>query len=152
MRKGRPCKCSFRVSFKSRIKEFESGPAPRGAFWSRVPLNHSFGPPSEDCAPKKVTGLVPLECSSGFETPLILISNPVFAGKNRSFADFATKTFLVFTLEFIEFCAYFVKKTFLFLVITPSLSNSRKKIFLLPPKNYKCPPPTVTLLWHRARF
>ena len=72
-----------------------AGPAPRGAFQA-VPPNHSLCspkremcPPNEDCAPKTVTGSVPLECSSGPETPEILVINPVISGKNRFFADFA---------------------------------------------------------------
>ena len=71
-----------------------SGPAPRGAFRGRVSPNESCAPLSEDCAPKKVTGSVPLECSSRLETPKILIITPEFVSKNRSFADSTVKTFL----------------------------------------------------------
>ena len=61
--------------------------------------NHCLCPPNKKCAPSKrglcpkITGSVPLECSSGPETPKILIINPVFVGKNSFFADFAMKTF-----------------------------------------------------------
>ena len=71
-----------------------------GAFRIRAPKSllvpyqtRNMLPPSEDCAPKKVTGSMPLECSSVSEIPKILIINPVFVGKNRFFADFAMKTF-----------------------------------------------------------
>ena len=70
-----------------------SGPAPRGAFWGHASPNENCAPLSEDCAPKKVTGLVPLECSSRLETPKILIITPEFVSKNRSFADSAVKNF-----------------------------------------------------------
>ena len=58
-----------------------SGPAPQGGIAGPRPYpNHclyptkrELCPPSEDCAPKKVTGTVPLECSSRPETPKILV-------------------------------------------------------------------------------
>ena len=87
-----------------------SGPAPRGAFQGRASPNENCALLSEDCAPKKVTALIPLECSLRLETPKILIITPEFVSKNRSFADSAVKTFfvcLIFTHEFEgqSFCA-----------------------------------------------
>ena len=73
-----------------------SGPAPRGAFRGRASPNDNCAPQGEDCAPKKVTGLVPLECNSRLETPKILIITPEFVSKNRSFADSAVKIFFRF--------------------------------------------------------
>ena len=70
-----------------------SGPAPREAFRGRASPNENCAPLCEDCAPKKVTGSVPLECSSRLETPKILIITPEFVSKNRSFADSAVKNF-----------------------------------------------------------
>ena len=45
-------------------------------------------PPNENCAPQKVTGSVPLECSSRPETPKILVITTEFEGKNRFFRRF----------------------------------------------------------------
>ena len=73
-----------------------SSPAPRGAFRGRASPNENCAPLSEDCAPKKVRGSVPLECSSRLETTKILIIIPEFESKNRSFADSAVKTFFCF--------------------------------------------------------
>ena len=73
-----------------------SGPAPRGAFRGRTSPNEKCAPLSEDFAPKKVTGSVPLKCSSRLETPKMLIITPEFLCKNRSFADSAVKTFFFF--------------------------------------------------------
>ena len=140
-----------------------AGPAPQP---QNPTPNHRLCPPpnekcaflSVDCTPKKVTGSVPLECSSGPETPKILVINPVFVGKSRFFADFTIKTFffvlipevvkftrlffLVFTQEFVEFCEYFVMKTFF---LWSSLSNSREKSFCAPQKFVFAPPSHVTL-------
>ena len=102
-----------------------SGPAPRGAFWGCASPNESCAPLSEDCAPKKVTGSVPLECSPRLETPKILIITPEFVSKNRSFAYSAVKTF--------------------FFVFWSSLTNSRKQNFYAPQKNYLCLPSHATL-------
>ena len=96
-----------------------SGPAPRGAFRGRASPNENCAPLTEDCDPKKVTGSVPLECSSRLETPKILIITPEFVSKNRSFADSAVKIFL-------------------FLFLWSSLTNSRKQSFCSPKKNYLC--------------
>ena len=102
-----------------------SGPAPRGAFRGRASPNENCAPLSEDCAPKKVTGSVPQECSSRLETPKILIITPELVNKNRSFADSAVKTF--------------------FLFLWSSLTNSREQSFCAPQKNYLCLPSHATL-------
>ena len=73
-----------------------SGSATRGAFRGCASPNENCAPLSEDCALKKVTGSVPLECSSRLETPKILIITPEFVSKNRSFADSAVKIFFCF--------------------------------------------------------
>ena len=39
-------------------------PAPRGAYRAVLPPNENYAPPSEDCAPKKLTGSGLLECKS----------------------------------------------------------------------------------------
>ena len=70
-----------------------SGPAPRKAFRGCASPNENCAPLCEDCAPKKVTGSVPLECSSRLETPKILIFTPEFVSKNCSFAGSAVKNF-----------------------------------------------------------
>ena len=98
-----------------------SGPEPREAFRGRASLNENCAPLSEDCAPKKVTGSVPLECSSRLETPKILIITPEFVSKNRSFADSAVKNFV-------------------FLFLWSSLTNLREQSFCAPQKNYLCLP------------
>ena len=87
-----------------------------------VPPKREFFPPSEDCAPKKVTGWVPLECSSRLEIPKILIITPEIMGKNQFFAD--SVFFSLFTLE---------------------IEGNK---FLCITKNCLCPP--VTLLWRWA--
>ena len=73
-----------------------SGPAPRGAFRGCASQNENCPPLSKDCVSKKVTGLVPLECSSRLEIPKILIITPEFMSKNHFFADSAVKNFFCF--------------------------------------------------------
>ena len=102
-----------------------SAPAPSGAFRGSASPNENCVPLSEDCAPKKVTGSVPLECSSRLETPKLLIITPKFVSKNRSFADSAMKIF--------------------FLFFWSSLTNSKEKNFCAPQKNYLCLPSHATL-------
>ena len=104
-----------------------SGWAPRGALWGRASPNENCSPLSEYCAPKKVTGTVPQECSSRLETPKILIITPEFVSKNRSFADSAVKTF------------FFV---FFFGLHSRIREN---KVFVPPQKNYLCLPSHATL-------
>ena len=69
--------------------------------------------PSEDCAPKKLTGLVQLECYSRPETPNIVVITPEFASKNCFFIDFAINTvcFCGFTPKFMKISVYFGIKT-----------------------------------------
>ena len=106
-----------------------SGPAPRGAFRGCASPTKNCAPLSEDCAPKKVTGSVPLECSSRLETPKILIITPEFVSKNRSFADSAVKIFS---------CCFFGLH-----------SRIRgNKVFVPPQKNIYASP--VTLLWRQT--
>ena len=102
-----------------------SCPAPRGAFRSRAFPNKNCAPLSGDCVPKKVTGPVPMECSSRLETPKILIITPEFVSKNRSFADSSMKTF--------------------FFVCWSSLTNSRERSFCASQKNDLCLPSHATL-------
>ena len=97
-----------------------SGPAPRGAFRGRASPNENCAPLSDDCAPKKVTGSVPLECSWRLETPKILIITPEFVSKNRSFADSAVKSFFFFV----------------FMDVTHEFEGTK---FLCPPKNTLAP-------------
>ena len=97
-----------------------SGPAPRGAFWGRASPNENCAPLSDDCASKKVTGSVPLECSSRLETPKVLIITPEFVSKNCCFADSAVKNFL-----------------FVFMVVTHAFEEKK---FLCPPKKLFMPP------------
>ena len=102
-----------------------SGPAPRGAFRGCASLNENCPPLSKDCVSKKITGLVPLECSSRLEIPKILIITPEFMSKNHFFADSAVKNF--------------------FLFLWSSLTNSREQSFCAPQKNYLCLPSHTTL-------
>ena len=60
-----------------------------------IPPNHSLCVPNKNCATKKEAGSVPLEFSSRFETPKILIITPEFVSKNQFFADSAVKTFII---------------------------------------------------------
>ena len=106
-----------------------SGPAPRRPFRGRASPNENCAPLREDCAQKKVTGSVPLECSSRFETPKILIITPEFMSKNRSFADSAVKIFF-----------------FAFMVVTHEFEGTK---FLCPPKKIIYASP-VTLLWRQT--
>ena len=69
-----------------------ASPAPRESIPGTCPPKRELYPPSEDSAPKKVTGPVPLECSSRPETPKVLVITPEFVSKNCFFADFAIKT------------------------------------------------------------
>ena len=106
-----------------------SAPAPRGAFRGSASPNENCVPLSEDCAPKKVTGSVPLECSSRLETPKLLIITPKFVSKNRSFADSAMKIFF--------FCFFGLHSRI-----------RRNKIFVPPQKIIYASP--VTLFWRQT--
>ena len=112
-----------------------------------VPTNEKCAPQREDGAPKKVSGLVPLESSSALETPKILVINPVFVGKKRVFADFAMKTFSFRFFSFhprireilFIFCCEDLFFVYLFVVFIPQ--------FMVPPKNcsFPLPPSNATL-------
>ena len=104
-----------------------SGPAPRGAFRGRASPNENCAPLSEDSAPKKVTGSVPLECSSRLETPKILI---VRIREQKSF-------FRGFCGEDFFFCFFGFH------------SRIRGNKVFVPPKKIICAPP-VMLLWRQA--
>ena len=90
-------------------------PSATGAFRGRAPKS-LLVPPSEDCAPKKLTGSVLLECKSSPETPKILLITLKFVCKNCFFADFAMKTdcFCRLTPEIMKLRVYFGTKTFIF--------------------------------------
>ena len=118
-----------------------SGPCPQITAYAP---KREMCPPSEDCASKKVTGSVPLDCSSGPETPKILFINPVFVSKNRFFADFTMKTFILFfglhpKIRGISRIFYDED-----LFLWSSLSNSREKSFCAP-KKLHMPPSHATL-------
>ena len=115
----------FRVHFAS-----HSGPAPRGAFRGRAPQIIACAPPSEDCAPKKLTGSVLLECKSSPETPKILLITLKFVSKNCFFVDFAMNTdcFCGLTPEIMKLRVYFGMKTlilFYFLLFTSEFVEIR---------------------------
>ena len=135
-------------------EESEAGPAPRGSIPGPCPPNHclcsakrEMCPPSEDCAPKKVTSSVPMECSSRPQNPKILVITSEFVSKNCFFRIFRNEDifFLVFILEFVEIPTYFAVKIFGFWF---TLSNSKLEVFVPPKKIVYAPP--VTILWRRA--
>ena len=122
-------------------------------------------PPSEDCTPKKVTGSVPLECSSRSKTPKILVVIQEIVSKNCFFCRFCIKDpiFCGFTPEIMDISVFFEMKTFFgFLVFTPEIVEIRNKdlgFLVHSPEfeavNFLCPPkfvytPPVPLFWHRA--
>ena len=87
-------------------------------------------PPSEDCAPKKLTGSVLLECKSSPETPKILLITLKFVSKNCFFVDFAMNTdcFCGLTPEIMKLRVYFGTKTlilFYFLLFTSEFVEIR---------------------------
>ena len=111
------------ITFIKKLNEGRPG-ATGGAFRGRappklllVPPKQEFCPsPSEDCAPKKLTTSVLLECNSRPETPKILVTTPQFVSKNCCFVDFAIKTvcFCGFTPEFMKIRVHFAMKTLFF--------------------------------------
>ena len=108
--------------------------------------NENCAPQSKDCAPKKVTGLVPLECSSMPEIPQNTGHHPRICEQGLFFRRFCNKDlFLAFTPEFAKFRAYFAMKTFGF---WSTLLNSKEKSFYALSEIVYAPP--VTLLWCRA--
>ena len=91
-------------------------PGAKGSFRGRASPNENCAPLSENCAPKKVTGSVPLECSSRLDTdhhPRIRVQEPFFR----------------------RFCG-----EDLFLFFWSSLTNSREQSFCAPPKKLFMPP------------
>ena len=86
-----------RISFNS--PNSKAGPAPRGAFRGRARPNHCLcfpnkncaAPPSEDCAPKKLTGSVLLECCSTPETPRNTGCHPRIREQELFFRRFCNK-------------------------------------------------------------
>ena len=106
-----------------------SGPAPRGAFWSRAFPSENCAPSSEECAPKKLTDSVPLECSLRLETPKILIISPKIREQKAFFRRFCG--------EDLFFCFFGL--------------HSRiwgNKVFVSPKKIINAFP--VTLLWRQT--
>ena len=103
-----------------------------GGHFGAVPPQMRNVSPCEEWAPWKVTGSVPLECSSGPESLKTLDINPVFVGNNRFFCRFCDDFFfcLVYTQVFVKFRAFFATKTF-FMVFTLELEG---KSFCVPPK------------------
>ena len=130
-------------------QNYSTGPQARrhGGNFEAVPPKREMCHLSVDCAPKRVTSSVPLECSSGSKTPKILIINPVFVGTNRCFADFAMKTFFFFALHprirRIMRYAYFAKMTFFFGL---HFRIREKYIFVPPQKKKFMPPPNHATL------
>ena len=117
-----------------------------------MPPQTRIVPPSEDCAPKKVTGSVPLECSSRPETPKIQVITLGFESKDCFFfADFVLKTHFCGVIpEFVEICAFFEFKSF-FSLHPKIRGNSRifgNEVFCFLVHNFgfevlkfSCPPP-----------
>ena len=122
-----------------------SGPAPRGGIPGPCPPKSLLvppkwelcpPPPSEDCAPKKLTGLVLLECNWRPEAKILVITLE-FVSKNCFFVDFAINTvcFCGVTPEFMKIRVYFGTKTFsllflfCFLVFTSEFVEIRVEHF-----------------------
>ena len=119
--------------------------------------------PKRELCPKKVTGSVPLECSSRPETPKILVITPEFVSKNCFFAVFAIKTYHYYFLgglhPRIRGNSRIFRDEDLFFVFTPELGylahilqwrllffglHSRipkKKVFVPSQKLFMPPPP-----------
>ena len=82
-----------------------------------VPPKRKLCPPSEDSAPKKLTGSGLLECKSRPETPKLVLIALEFASKNCFFVVF---------VDAHRISCYFGEKTFLFLVFTVEFVENRK--------------------------
>ena len=84
------------------------------------PTNENCALPSENWAPKKLTGSVLLECKSRPKTLKILVITLNFVSKNCFFVDFAiyTNCFCGLTPEFMIIRVYFGSKIFFFSVFT----------------------------------
>ena len=148
--------CSLFLSIgKDQKKDFNrpgGGIGGRGRHSGAFPPNENFAhPSSKDYAPKKVTGSVPLKCSSRPETLKILVVTLEFVSKNCFFADFAIKTLFCGTIpKIVKIRAFFQMKVFFFfLVFTPELVKIRNENlrFLVHTLefgalNFLCPPKT----------
>ena len=141
---------------KAIFKFCTTRPGATGGHSGVVPAKLELCPPSEDCAPNKVTCLglrlrntsyyprirVQKQFFLGFCNSLFcLVFTSEFVGKNRFFLGFVTKTFLVFTSKSLKFRAYFAMKMFVF---WSSMSILRENSFCAPPKNCLCPPSHAT--------
>ena len=74
---------------KSASSAYQCGSAPRGAFRGRA------SPPSEDCAPKKLTRSGLLECKSRPKTPKMVLIVLEFASKNCFFVVFVDSRYFM---------------------------------------------------------
>ena len=106
-----------------------TGPAPRRgipgprspkSLFVPPPTNENCALPSENWAPKKLTGSVLLECKSRPKTLKILVITLNFVSKNCFFVDFAINTncFCGLTPEFMIIRVYFGSTIFFFSVFT----------------------------------
>ena len=111
-----------------------------------VPPKRELCLPSKDCAPKKVTGSVPLECSSRPETPKILVTTPEFVSKNCFFRRLCDEDPFFGLHPRIRGISRWRP---LFFGSPSQIWND--KVFV-PPENYLCPPIPVTLLLRRTCF
>ena len=97
--------CMVMFLHQAQCDRGHSGAAPPPNHCLCLPRRELF-PPSEDCATKKLTGSVQLECSLRPETLKILVIVPEVVSKNSFFVDFAIRSFFcVFILEFLAICA-----------------------------------------------
>ena len=179
------------IFFGENLIAWSSGSAPRGSIPGPCPQSSKsqitafasprariVPPSSKDCAPKKVTGSVPLKCSS--ETSKIHGYHSRIREQKLFFQRFCNKDpfFCGFPPKSVKICGFFKVKTFFgpklressrifcgedfFLVFTPAFVEiSNKNLcffvhtlkfevlkFLFPPKICLCPP--VMLSWRRA--
>ena len=129
----------------------------RGAFRGRTPPNHclclprrELFPPSEDCATKKLTGSVQLECSLRPETPIILVIVPKVESKNSYFVDFATRSFFCgFILEFLAICACSEMKISFFFLLVFTSDDFAIRAFLEMKTSIR---KTLRICWNGERF
>ena len=105
-----------------------SGPAPRGAFRGRASPNENCAPLSEDCAPKKVTGSVPLWSAVRGLRPQNTDHHPRIREQEPFFRRFCGEDLF-----------------FVFLVVTHKFEE---KSFCSPQKIIYASP--VTLLWRQT--
>ena len=79
------------MSPKRFLNNFRSGPATRGHSRAVPPKSLLLPSLSEDCTLKKKTGSVPLECSSGSETPQNTGHHPRIRGQEPFFRRYSDK-------------------------------------------------------------